>query len=83
MITVNEKTRHNLSDNDWIMFKEVEGKNNLNKCEYQVQVLGTYTFKLVCNSKDFTTYDGKGMICQIKRPIFINYKSLADSFKTD
>jgi hypothetical protein len=47
VVTCSDETRHNLTDEDYVTFREVEGMSELNGCQpVPVKVLGSITMEI-------------------------------------
>lgn len=78
IVTVNDDKRHGFQDGDWVTFREVEGMTEVNDQKFKIKVLGPFSFSIGDTSK-FGKYSRQGIAEQVKVPIPVKFKSLADA----
>lgn len=79
VVTCSDETRHNLTDEDYVTFSEVEGMTELNGCDPRpVKVLGPYTFS-IGDTREFGLFTKGGMAIQAKIPKTFKFKSIKQS----
>lgn len=76
MVMVQE--RHDLSDNDTVILKEVEGMTEVNDKEYKIKVIGPNAFQIDVDSRNFGVFSDrqKGIFEQVKTEKHLSFKSL-------
>lgn len=80
-VTMLDDNRHGLQDGDYVKFSEIEGMPKLNDGQpRRITVLGPYAFKIDID-ETYGTYIKGGLYQQVKIPITINFKPLADLLK--
>lgn len=80
VVTVNDDKRHGFEDDDWVIFREVEGMSEINDKKFQIKVISPYSFSIGDTSK-FSEYTRQGIAEQIKVPRQIKFESLATTLK--
>jgi ubiquitin-activating enzyme E1 len=75
IVTVNEDKRHGFEDNDWILFREVEGMSEVNNQKFQIQVISPFSFSIGDTTK-FGAYTRQGIAEQVKVPRVVSFESL-------
>uniref|UniRef100_A0A1X7SNC5 Fibrinogen C-terminal domain-containing protein n=1 Tax=Amphimedon queenslandica TaxID=400682 RepID=A0A1X7SNC5_AMPQE len=79
VVTCSDETRHNLTGEDYVTFKEVEGMAELNGCQPRpVKELGPYTFS-IGDTTGFSDYVKGGAAVQVKMPKTFKFKSINES----
>jgi ubiquitin-activating enzyme E1 len=79
LVTVVEAARHGLVDGDVVRITEVEGMTELNGKEFKVAVKSPYSFTIGDTTK-FGAYKKGGFVEQIKTPVELEFKPLAEFF---
>lgn len=86
LVTVSDDARHQLETGDFVTFREIEGFPFLNECDARrVTVTGPFTFTLdVLNDADKARFESGapsagGYVTQVKQPLTVKFKSLADA----
>jgi len=79
IVTVHEDKRHGFSDDDHVVFREIEGTTELNGSEpLPIKVLSGFTFSIGDTSK-MGQYVRGGIVEQIKVPQYLKFHSLRES----
>ncbi|CAF0838485.1 unnamed protein product [Adineta steineri] len=76
IVTVAGDERHPFQDNDIVLFRELIGLENLNKCERTVKDLNIHQFSIGDISSLGGEYKRGGIAREVKQQIQINFKSL-------
>lgn len=77
-----ETEPHELTNDDYITFKEIKGIDILNNIKpINVKVIDKLTLKVTINDIDIKDYIPSGVIVQVKIPKILNFKSLKESIK--
>lgn len=80
IVTTLDATRHNLHDESYVKFTEVEGIPSLNDGEvYKVTVLGPFAFKIDKPIDNSSKYIKGGIFHEVKVPVKISFKSLKEN----
>lgn len=80
VVTTHEDKRHGFEDGDTVVFKEVKGMEEVNKKTFVIKVISPYQFS-IGDTTNFGKYLRDGIAEQVKVPIYVNFKSLAESLK--
>jgi len=72
------KIRHQLTDGDYVTFKEVQGMHELNGLKTQIKWISPISFS-ICDTSKFGDYQIGGIVDQIKIHVKRVFKSLSDS----
>jgi ubiquitin-activating enzyme E1 len=83
VVTVNDKDKHELLDQNLVRFDEVEGMTELNGREFPVKVINYRSFS-IGDTRAFGQYTCKhsnGYGNQIVLPVTVQFKSLADALR--
>jgi len=81
LVTVHDEAMHGLEDGDYVIFSEVIGMTQLNgTIPRPVKVKGPYTFEIE-NTLTYDEYIRGGYVIQVKTPMNISFKSLAESLQ--
>ncbi|KAI6187519.1 hypothetical protein M3Y98_00253000 [Aphelenchoides besseyi] len=76
-------TLHGLEDGDHVRFEEVRGMNELNTQEsFEIRVVKPNVFNIGPIPESFGNYEEGGRAKQIKRPVFVDFKSLKDAIES-
>jgi len=75
-----DETRHGFETGDFVKFSEVKGMTELNDKEFEVKVMGPYTFS-IGDTSAFSDYVSGGVATQVKKPKEVSFKNLEDSMK--
>lgn len=78
VVTALDETRHGLEDGDVVKFAEVKGMTEINDKEFQITVMGPYTFK-IGDTSGFSQYQSGGVVVQVKQPKVLAFKPLAQA----
>lgn len=78
IVTTGEDKRHGFEDDDYILFREVEGMTELNNQRFQIKVLSPFSFT-IGDTTNFGAYTRQGIAEQVKVPRIVKFNSLADS----
>jgi ubiquitin-activating enzyme E1 len=79
IVRLHEDKKHNLSDDDYVKFKEVEGMTELNTAEpMQIKVIDKLSFK-ICDTSKFKEFIRGGIVEKVKVPVELTFKNLGDS----
>ncbi len=82
LVTVHDEAMHGLEDGDYVIFSEVVGMTQLNgSIPRPIKVKGPFTFEIE-NTLTYDEYQRGGYVTQVKTPITMAFKSLADSLKS-
>lgn len=76
IVTVTDDKRHGFEDDDWVIFREVEGMTELNDQKFQIKVISPFSFS-IGNTVKFGTYTRQGIAEQVKVPRVVTFESLA------
>ncbi|CAI8498019.1 unnamed protein product [Hanseniaspora opuntiae] len=80
VVTTLDATRHNLHDESYVKFTEVEGLDSLNSGEiYKVTVIGPFAFKIDKPIDTNSKYIKGGIFHEVKVPVKISFKSLKEN----
>lgn len=80
VVTTLDATRHNLHDESYVKFTEVEGIDSLNSGEiYKVTVIGPFAFKIDKPIDTNSKYIKGGIFHEVKVPVKISFKSLKEN----
>ena len=81
-VTVHEDKRHSYQDGDYVVFREVEGMEELNNGE-PIEITGcrAYDFKLKLDTRNFKAYTRQGIVEDKKVPKQMSFDSLEDSIQ--
>jgi len=79
-VTCLDESRHGFEDGDWVVFKEVEGMNEINGKEFKIIITGPYTFK-IGDTSSFSPYKTKGIVTQVKKPKLVDFKPYSEAVK--
>jgi len=75
-----DEHRHGFESGDFVKFDEVKGMSELNGREFEVTVMGPYTFS-IGDTRAFSDYASGGVATQVKKPKSVNFKSFEESMK--
>jgi ubiquitin-activating enzyme E1 len=75
IVTTTDENRHGFEDGDWIIFREVEGMDEINGQKFQIKVVSPYSFS-IGDTSNFGKYTREGIAEQIKVPRTITFRSL-------
>ena len=81
MVTTLDENRHGFEDNAFVTFAEVKGMTEINGKEFQIKVLGPYTFSIGDTSDltKFSKYTAGGVVTEVKKAKKINFKSIKEA----
>ncbi|WKY05963.1 hypothetical protein Q1695_006288 [Nippostrongylus brasiliensis] len=75
-----ENQMHGLEDGDYVTFSEVKGMTELNNCApLKITVKKKHVFNIGNAAKNLSPYEEGGRAKQVKVPIVVSHKPLADS----
>ena len=78
IVTTYDDARHGLQDGDTVTFSEVQGMTELNESlPRTVRVIGPYSFSIE-DTRGYHAYSGGGWVRQVKQPVDVSFKSLAE-----
>ena len=78
IVYLHEEKKHDLSDGDTVVFREVKGMDGINGQSYKVTVRSPDSFTIGDTTK-FEAYTSGGIAVEVKVPIFQKYYSLEKS----
>ncbi len=79
VVTLIEDNRHNLEDNDYVTFRNIQGSIELNAISpMSVKVMNPFSFSIGDTSHISPYIDG-GEFIQVKQPKIVHFNSLQDS----
>ncbi|CAG9321373.1 unnamed protein product [Blepharisma stoltei] len=79
IVTVHDEKRHTYQDGDFVVFKEVQGMEELNNSPPRpIKVLGPYTFSIE-DTTGYQAYQREGIVEQVKIPEKFHFKSWEES----
>ncbi|KAL4459504.1 hypothetical protein ABPG74_018117 [Tetrahymena malaccensis] len=82
LLETNQKKSHGFEDGDYIIFREVEGMDEMNIQEpTQVKILSKHCLEVQIDTTEFMAYTGRGLIEQVKVPIPFGFRNLEESFR--
>lgn len=76
IVTVTDEKRHGFEDDDWVIFREVEGMTELNDKKFQIKVISPFSFS-IGSTASFGVYTRQGIAEQVKVPRVVSFESLA------
>ena len=79
LVTVSDDKRHGFHDGDYVIFREVQGMEEVNENTYKIEVVSPYSFKIKADTRNFGAYKGEGIAEQVKVPFQVGFQSLEDS----
>ncbi len=81
VVTTLDENRHGFEDNVFVTFAEVKGMTEINGKEFQIKVLGPYTFSIgdTSDMSKFSKYITGGVVTEVKKPKKINFKSIKEA----
>eukprot|EP00968_Pinguiococcus_pyrenoidosus_P028865 scaffold8168_cov239-Pinguiococcus_pyrenoidosus.AAC.4 len=78
-VTCLEDHRHGLESGDVVKITAIEGMEELNDQEYEVNVTGPYTFEIPVDASSFSAYVRSGYVMQVKQPVKMTFRPLEDA----
>jgi len=75
VVTTLDENRHGFEDGCYVTFTEVKGMDEVNGREFQIKVLGPYTFS-IGDTSAFAKYTSGGIVTEVKKPKYIDFKSI-------
>lgn len=79
IVTVHEEKRHAFQDGDYVVFREVQGMNQLNGSPPRaIKYIGPYSFSIE-DTSNYSPYTREGIVEQVKVPCTLNFKSFEES----
>lgn len=79
IVTVHEEKRHTYQTGDFVVFKEVQGMEELNGSPPRpIKVLGPFSFSIE-DTTGYQAYQSEGLVEQVKIPEKFHFKSLDES----
>ena len=82
LVEVQDKKFHNLENNDFVQFSEIEGMSQLNGQIAQVQVINSYSFTIDIQVDGFDAYKSNGSFRKVKIPKKMKFNPLAQQIES-
>jgi len=79
VVTVHDEKRHTFQDGDFVVFKEVQGMEEINDTPPRpIKFLGPYSFSIE-DTSGYSAYSREGIVEQVKVPEKLSFKSWEES----
>ena len=72
IVTTFDDQRHDLEDDSYVKLDEIKGMSELNGKEFQIKVLGPYSFS-IGDTSQMNQYESGGILAEIKKTKFLNF----------